>query len=155
MQSISQDLALLQQTRKNFLELITPYSLDQLNHIPEGYKNNLIWNFCHVVVTQQLLCYAKAGLPVLMSNDLVDQFKKGSAPTTYIDADTFTQLKSFSSQALEQLPQDYEKGIFDNYAPYQTSYGVLLSSVEEAIKFNNAHEGVHYGYALALRKLIQ
>jgi len=37
--------------------MITPFSLEQLNKIPEGFNNNLIWNIAHCVVTQQLLCY--------------------------------------------------------------------------------------------------
>jgi hypothetical protein len=32
-------------------------TLEQLNKIPEGYNNNLIWNIAHVVVVQQMLVY--------------------------------------------------------------------------------------------------
>ena len=63
-------------------KLIAPFleelSLDQLNTIPEGFTNNLFWNIAHVVVTQQLLVYKLSGLPMLISDELVDKYKKGS-----------------------------------------------------------------------------
>jgi hypothetical protein len=37
--------------------MLAGYTLEQLNKIPEGYNNNLIWNIAHVVVVQQMLVY--------------------------------------------------------------------------------------------------
>jgi len=34
----------LRQTRKNILSVIEAYDKEQLNYIPEGFNNNLIWN---------------------------------------------------------------------------------------------------------------
>ena len=50
---------------KNFLD---NYSLEQLNTIPSGMSNNLIWNLGHVVVSQQKLVYALSGLPMQRLN---------------------------------------------------------------------------------------
>ena len=34
-----------------------------------------------------------------------------------------------------------------------TSYNVILKTVEDAIVFNNIHEGLHLGYMMALNRL--
>ncbi|MDN3670045.1 DinB family protein [Echinicola jeungdonensis] len=68
------------QTRKNFINLISDLDIDQLNQIPEGYNNNIIWNFGHIIVTQQLLCNKFSGLPLLIDEDILDAFRKGSKP---------------------------------------------------------------------------
>jgi hypothetical protein len=38
-------------------KFLSGYNLDQLNTIPEGFNNNLIWNIGHIIVSQQLLVY--------------------------------------------------------------------------------------------------
>jgi len=48
--------------------------------------------------------------------------------------------------------EDYTKGIFKAYYEYTVGTKSTLHNVEEAIEFNNFHEGMHLGYILALRK---
>ena len=44
------------QSSRNILhKFLINYSLEQLNKVPEGYNNNLIWNIAHIVVVQQML----------------------------------------------------------------------------------------------------
>ena len=42
--------------RKTSLKVLSGLSMVALNTIPPGFNNNLIWNFGHVVVSQQTLC---------------------------------------------------------------------------------------------------
>ncbi len=41
--------------RQLYLAFLEKYSLEQLNYIPEGFSNNLIWNAGHIVASQQKL----------------------------------------------------------------------------------------------------
>lgn len=50
-------LKIWKQSRTLYLEYLDTYSLDQLNTIPDGFNNNLIWNIGHVIVSQQGLIY--------------------------------------------------------------------------------------------------
>ena len=50
-------LNLLKATRSNIAKLVEGLSIEQLNHIPEGFNNNLAWNIGHILVTQELLIY--------------------------------------------------------------------------------------------------
>ncbi|WP_225318044.1 DinB family protein [Flavobacterium luteum] len=66
--------------RNLYLNFINTYSLEQLNKIPDGFSNNLIWNIGHVIVVQQGLVYKFSGLPMNVSDDLFDKYKNGSKP---------------------------------------------------------------------------
>lgn len=49
-------------SRNLYLDFFEKYTLDQLNKIPEGFNNNLIWNIGHEIVAQQALIYKSSGL---------------------------------------------------------------------------------------------
>ena len=57
--------------RKLHLEFLEKYTLEQLNKIPDGFKNNLIWNVGHIITTQQGLIYRLSGLPVMISKEFL------------------------------------------------------------------------------------
>ena len=71
---------LLKATRKNILKTHEGLSIEQLNLTPEGFNNNLIWNFGHVIATQQILCYSLSGNKAFVSNDLIEAYRKGTKP---------------------------------------------------------------------------
>ncbi|MCZ0211646.1 DinB family protein, partial [Streptomyces sp. UMAF16] len=48
--------------RKYLIEMCEPLSVVQLNTIPNGFNNNIIWNFGHLIAAQQGLCYIRSGL---------------------------------------------------------------------------------------------
>jgi hypothetical protein len=45
----------------------------------EGYSNNLIWNIAHIIVVQQMLVYKLSGLPMMISDEMVEKIK-GTKP---------------------------------------------------------------------------
>ena len=151
---ISTTLTILEKTRANINKLVAAYSLEQLQIIPEGMNNNLLWNYGHVLVTQQLLCYKLSGNEVSMESSIVDRYRKGTFPD-HIDAEA--ELALFNKLCFEQvgvLKADYEKGLFKDFKPYATSFGMELAAIEDAILFNNAHEAMHLGTMLAIRKFL-
>ena len=62
-------------------------------------------------------------------------------------------LKSQLFSTLEKIKEDYRKGLFKKYTEYTTSTKSTLTSVDEALIFNNFHEGIHIGYVLAMKKI--
>jgi len=141
-----------QKSRENFVSLLDAFSVEHLNHIPAGFNNNLIWNFGHVIVTQQLLCYKLSGLEMQVSEEQVQAYRKGTRPEHAVSAEEVQKLKQLALQTVDQLRQDLEKGVFREFHEYTTSFGVTLSSIEEAVHFNSMHETLHLGYAMAMRK---
>jgi len=138
--------------RKIMTSFLDAFSLEDLNKVPEKFNNNLIWNIAHLVVTQQLLTYSLSGLPMHISDGLVEKYKKGSKVTGNVSQEEINEIKGLLFSTIEQTKEDYENGVFDSFQPYTTSTNSTLKSFEEAMEFNNFHEGIHLGYILALKK---
>ena len=54
----------------------------------------------------------------------------------------------------EKMEDDFNNNVFTNFKTYPTSYNFTLSAVEDAIVFNNAHEAMHLGFMIALKKMV-
>ncbi|WP_298542209.1 DinB family protein [uncultured Aquimarina sp.] len=146
---------LLEITRTNrrlLLKIMDNYSLEDLNRVPEGFSNNLIWNIAHVVVTQQLLVYKLSGLPLIIDDELVNLYKKGTKTERTVSQEEVSTIRELLFSTLDKTEEDISADIFKEYTEYPTSTGFVLKSVKDAISFNNFHEGIHLGYILALKK---
>lgn len=144
----------LETSRELMLEFFDKYSLDQLNKIPEGFSNNLIWNMGHVLVAQQSLYYKICGLETYISHEFTEAYKPGSRPTGNTSQEEADEVKSLMLELLEKTQSDYEKGLFKNFNPRKTLTGFQLDTLEDAMAFNNYHEGIHYGMMLNIRKFV-
>jgi hypothetical protein len=141
-------------SRALYLKLINNYSLEQLNKIPDGFSNNLIWNLGHVIVAQQGLVYSLSSLPSNVSKEMTDTYKNGSKPTGKTTQAEVDELKVLLFSLIEQTKKDYAGGKFVSYTEYTTGTGFHLSSTKEAIEFNNYHEALHLGFMMNIRKFI-
>ncbi|WP_299675147.1 DinB family protein [uncultured Dokdonia sp.] len=136
----------------NLIEKLTP---EQLNKIPEGYNNNILWNIGHSIATQQLLVYGLSGEEIQVPKYIIDLYKKGTKPEKVATLEEIDEIKSLLFSTIAQLEKDYKDGLFKSFKTYTLSTsGGTLHKVEDAIAFNNFHEGLHLGYALALIKAI-
>ena len=135
-------------------KILENHTLEQLNKIPEGFSNNLIWNIAHVIVTQQILVYKLSGLPMMVSDEMIEKFKKGTKPEHNVTQTEVDEIKSLLFATIEKTKEDFEKGIFKDFMEYPTSTGFVLTSVEDAMAFNNFHEGLHIGILMSIRKLV-
>ena len=138
--------------RKILEGFLNQFTLEELNKIPEGFSNNIIWNIAHVIVTQQLLVYRNSDLPMFVSDNMVDNYKKGTKAEVEVSQAEIEEIKSLLFSSLEKLVEDYNNGLFKNYNEYTVSTKSTLTNAEEALEFNNFHEGIHLGYILALKK---
>ena len=143
-----------QQNRELLSKFLDKFSLEQLNTVPKGFKNSIFWNIAHTVVTQQLLTYGLSGQPLLIQDQLVTHYKKGTVTVHKANEKELEELKSLLLSTLEQTKIDYDNGCFKNFTPYTTSLKVTLSTIEEAIRFNVFHEGIHLGYILAMKNCL-
>ncbi|WP_024482618.1 DinB family protein [Cellulophaga baltica] len=143
------------QNRKILYKFLKDTPREQLLKIPEGFRNNIWWNIAHVVVTQQVLIYKLSGVPMRVSDELVEKFRKGSVPDGNATDEEIDLISGFLFSTVEWMQQDYDKGVFKSFAAYTTSVNITLSKVEDAIAFNVYHEGLHMGAILALLKVQQ
>ncbi len=145
----------ISETSRNLVsKILENHSLEQLNKIPEGFSNNLIWNIAHVAVTQQLLVYKLSGLQMVVSDEMIEKYKKGTKPERNVTQAEVDEIKSLLFTTIEKTKEDYDNGIFKNFLEYPTSTGFVLRNVEDALIFNNFHEGLHIGIMMGLKKFL-
>lgn len=146
----------LNNTRTIFNKIIDNNALEDLNKIPKGFNNNIIWNIGHIVVTEQLLAYKLSGLQPLVSDDMISKYRKDSIAKSDVTQAEVNEIKALLFSTIEKTKTDYSNGVFENYTPYTVSTtGNTLNNIDEALQFILTHEGIHYGYILAQLKAIK
>jgi len=145
---------IIRKTRVNVLKMIEGFSINELNKIPEGFNNNLIWNVGHLVAVQQNLCYKQAGLPIIVDETYFDTYKSDTKPDGLANEADFEQIKHFLVSTIDQLEVDYHHNLFVNYVTRPTRYNVDINDIDEAITFLLFHEGLHTGYIQALKRAL-
>ena len=151
---MDQQFEILLITRKNVLNAIKDLSIEELNKVPSGFNNNIIWNVGHNLVTQQLLVYKLSGQSPIIPNELIDKYRKGSSGSISVSENEINEIKGLLISTGKIMQQDYNSSLFTEYSEYTTSYNITLDSIEKAIAFNNVHEGLHFGYIMALKRAL-
>jgi hypothetical protein len=145
----------INQTSRNIIsKFLENHTLDQLNKVPEGFSNNLIWNIAHIVVVQQMLVYNLSGLPMMVSDEMVAKYKRGTKPEHDVTQQEVDTIKALLFSTLEQTKKDFAGDIFKNYTEFTTMSGFNIKNAKSAMEFNNYHEAVHTGIMMQIRKFI-
>lgn len=149
-----QQLSLNREIRCVLGKELETLSLEQLNYVPATHNNNVFWNIAHCIAVQQALCYNLSGLTPPVEAAIVKNYRRGTAPESTVNQAMVDQVQDLLQSSVDWLERDWTAGLFKEYKPYTVALGAHLTNVEEAIAFNNLHEGIHYGYILALKKLL-
>lgn len=142
-------------TSRKTLELcLDTHTLSQLNTIPEGFSNNLIWNIGHIIVVQQLLVHHLSGLPMYVSDELVAKYRKGTKPEHTVTQEEVAEIKSLLFSTVEQTQLDFQNNRFQEYTEFTTMTGYHITSAKDAMEFNNYHEALHTGIIMQIQKFL-
>ena len=140
--------------RNALLEQVKDLSPGQLNKIPVGFNNNIIWHIGHLTAAMQSICYIRGGEKPAVDIDFFECYKPGSKPTIAVEEFAIDHTKQLLFVSLDKLDADVQAGCFKNYAPFTTRYGVPITDILSALDFLPFHEGLHFGYILAMKKLV-
>jgi len=151
---MKQEFEVIKKPRLTLLNVIKDLSPEQLNYIPTGYVNNLIWNLAHMISGQQGICYTRAGVPIAVDDKYYTPYRPETKPQGFVNADDIAEVKELLISTIDKLEEDYHAGVFANYQPMTTRYGVTLSNIEEAVRFVPFHDGLHTGYIWALKRAV-
>ena len=151
---MSKAINIMREPRTTVIEGLKQLSIEQLNHIPVGFNNNIIWNLGHMVSAQQGICYKRAGLDTVVGDDFFMTYRPGTKPEGFYGADEFEKICTLLSTTIDQLETDLQTSKFSNYTPVVTRYGVEIASIDDAMGFLPFHEGLHIGAIVALKKLV-
>lgn len=150
----------LEEMTLTFRQRIAAAVLDQADRadfIPPGWNNNLRWHVGHLAYVPRALTRGLSGEPIGIPEERYALFKKGSGPHDWDSAPVPT-LQELVDDMLGVVPElfgEFEDRRNLRYATaYRTSAGVELGSPAESLTFSLAHDGIHLGLIIALRRAI-
>jgi hypothetical protein len=129
----------LNQSRTFIFEQIKNLTVQQLNKIPAGFNNNIIWQLGHLIWAQQNDCYIRSGTQIVVDDKYFSPFQSGTKPSSFIDEAEITVIKQLLISTIGQMALDIEsETIVTNDAILGTCF----------------HDWLHAGYITALKRLV-
>src|SRR6476620_362767 len=118
---MNKQINVVRKTRTAILNLINDMSTEELNQVPIGFNNNIIWNIAHLVAAQDNIFYVKSGHPLKnISQEYFDAYKPGSKPEAAVSSDEIERIKELLFSSLDHLERDLDQNIFRNYPAWTT-----------------------------------
>ena len=114
-------VALIEKTRQRMLKVVEGLSSEQLLRVPNGFRNNLLWNLGHVIATLQILCYEKSSVPLRVPAYFLAPFRKGTSPSDWTGTMDLEDIETWLLESVKTLREDLLKNAFVTYEPYETS----------------------------------
>lgn len=147
----------IKKVRLFLIEQIQGLSDEQLNKVPEGFNNNIVWNLAHVIGAQQGICYLRAAQAAIVPDKYIAPFFTNTKPEKTISKEEIEEIKRLFIDTIDKLQGDFDQRIFENYTPSPNIlrvYGIEIKDIDDALEFLLYHEGYHSGYILALKRVV-
>ena len=143
--------------RYQCIELIDSVPADKLDIIPEGFRNNVLWNAGHLVAVQASLLYTRVGRPSPLDTKYVRYFAKGSSPEDFDNGlPPFDEVRQLLEKLIGVTQRDIPELEGLAYPePITVSVGSMtVKSFRDALSFLPLHETYHLGMMTAMKKLL-
>ncbi|MGY3212013.1 DinB family protein [Mucilaginibacter sp. HD30] len=147
----------IKKIREFLLREIAGLSEGQLNTIPAGYNNNIIWNINHLISAQQGICYRRMGQTPVLPDKYLAPFGTNTKPDRILEVREIDEVKGFFLTTIDRLQEDFGKKIFTS-RPAASNYKVYeidMYDIDDALDILLYHEGYHAGQILRLKKLVE
>lgn len=74
----------IKKVRQFLIEQIEDLTSEQLNKIPDGFNNNIIWNLAHLICAQQGICYLRGRQESIVPSKYIAPFFTNTKPDKHI-----------------------------------------------------------------------
>ncbi|MBS2967864.1 DinB family protein [Metabacillus sp. KIGAM252] len=132
--------------RNQTLKQLEGVTEDMADRIPDGFRNSIRWNAGHVYVVLERFAFSYIGLPQVLPDGFKEQFEYGSTPLNghSFPVPTLNELKELMESQQSRIREELSGRLEEKVpAPYTTSAGMTLETVEQFLTFSLYHEGMH------------
>lgn len=146
---------LINSIRKQFTDLVSNARLDQLNTIPNGFNNNIAWNFGHMIASGYGLAFVSTGVNASLDIPLLSKFKKGTKPEAPVTQEEINTLKDLADQFPLALEEAIKADRFQNIKSYTTqTFGLPMDTLESVLITIVAHDTLHFQTARMYNRIL-
>ncbi len=151
---MTKQFEIFRKTRIFALDYIKDLTTEQLNEIPKGFNNNIIWNLAHLISTPQAVCYYRLGLPIKVDENIFNNYRNGTLPQPFVNSHQIEEIKDLLIKSIDNLEKDYSSDLFYESKSWTTKSGIELVTIEDSLNFLIWHDGTHIGVIMAMKKLV-
>jgi hypothetical protein len=145
----------------NFIRTRTITALDAtsetiVTEIPNGFKNNLLWNFGHIFLAQDNLLYSFLKEKHNVPPHYLELFNMGSSPHNWnLKPPSLSEIRSHLIEQPDRIMESFsgrlnEKG----EKPFTLRSNIQFHTLGEVLGFANWHEGLHQGYINSIKRAL-
>ncbi|WP_163103271.1 DinB family protein [Peribacillus alkalitolerans] len=144
----------LQFVRGNTISFVKNLSMDVVGYHPEGFNNNIHWNYGHILTSNEMLLFKLAGKEY-KHEDKFTFFKGGTKPSGWEGEVTSIEELTLALQEQEQRILETFNDCLDQPLahPFNLGSRLPLETVRDALTFCIYHEGLHQGSIGSLLKV--
>ncbi|WP_026582436.1 DinB family protein [Bacillus sp. J33] len=143
----------MEQTIFNHMETvrgITEKSIERIPEeisdiIPEGFNNNIRWNFGHIAFVQDKIVFGILGEEMKVPKSYENLFGAGTKPSDWaVTPPSFTEIAAVLAEQKSRI-KDFLPGRLDEKLPkpYTNRGGITFYTAGEAFLFSFYHEAMH------------
>ncbi|SFJ61414.1 DinB family protein [Brevibacillus centrosporus] len=134
------------------LSALNTVSEEVADVIPEGFNNNIRWNFGHILVTQDLFMYGPS-CPNLPAN-YAALFAPGTKPANWEgDVPSLATLAAQLEEQKARIKETFADRLDEKLSqPFQLGNKGTMNTIGELFTFSLFHEGMHMNALGALKK---
>ena len=149
---MTNSLELIDRMRIDLLVKTENLKVEQLNAIPYGFNNNIVWNLGHILVVTDELLYKNSHFSFPVHDFDTSGFKKGTRPEKVINEKDISSIRSALSDTIPQ----FRKLITAYAMASQNKESDLLEKLsnDKSIHFILFHEDMHVSTILRQLKLV-
>ena len=144
----------MDQVRELTLKAIKQIPENLADEIPNGFNNNIRWNFGHIAYTQEKLCFMLLGIEMGVPDTYETYFAAGTKPAKW--RETPSTLEEIAQVLVEQSHRIKQTFPIEQSLPkpFTNKMGVTFNTSTEALLFSFYHEGIHMETIRRLYKLV-
>ncbi|OCA89527.1 DinB family protein [Pradoshia sp. D12] len=137
--------------RHELLVAVDSMNEDEVNIVPEGFRNNIRWNLGHVYLDQYLWIQHLTKEPIILPNHFNEWFGYGTSPEDWRgEVPKLDYLKRLLAVQPFMIRDLYGERLEEEYSVTESG----MFTVEQVLVRTIFHEGIHLGNILALKKLV-
>ncbi|WP_424237694.1 DinB family protein [Bhargavaea ginsengi] len=125
--------------------------------IPDGFRNNIHWNFGHILFIQERLALEVAGEEMELAAKYPEYFAAGTKPSDWKgEPPSLIEIREELDTQTERL-QKLRAGRLDEPLPepFTNRMGLTFRMTGETLLFSFYHEALHLETIRQMRKLIR
>ncbi|MHA6250460.1 DinB family protein [Oceanobacillus sp. CAU 1775] len=143
--------------RNRTIAMLDATSEELATEIPQGFRNNLLWNFGHIVVIQEHIISGYLGNEVTLPVGYNELFNRGTSPNDWGNKEVPTL-----SEIKDELEKQYDRMVkictgkieMEGKNPIKFGEEFHFNTLGEGISFANFHEAVHQGSINGIKRAL-